>query len=134
MLQIKLFRFIASVQIAKASSDLTIQCAPIGRYDMVLMARNPCVFEMKTIFHHPNDNWSLLKLIESSKLKWQNRIKKREMVVRWNRRWISFVLINKNWTTLLYAFETDAYYWPHFTFTFKQAWYSRCSLLPSYKH
>lgn len=75
-----------SVQIAKASTSLTIQCAPIGRYDVVVSASEPCVCELKAFLRHPNDDWPLMKLIESSKLNYQNRIKRRVMVIKWNKR------------------------------------------------
>ncbi|XP_037024290.1 uncharacterized protein LOC119066114 [Bradysia coprophila] len=74
-----------SIQIAKAASSLIVQCAPAGRYDLVLMAKYSCSFELKTIFHHPYDDWPLLSLIEPSKMKYQSRIKNREMVIKWNR-------------------------------------------------
>ncbi|KAJ6623359.1 hypothetical protein Bhyg_16501 [Pseudolycoriella hygida] len=74
-----------SIQITEAASNLTIQCAPIGRYDVLLLAAHSCEFEMKTLLNYPNENWPLFYLLESSKLKFQHRIKKREMIVKWNK-------------------------------------------------
>ena len=68
------------------SSNIVIQCAPVGRYDLILEAIESCILEMHSVLYNPNKNWPSLSVVKPSKLFYKIRVKKNQMVVKWDRR------------------------------------------------
>lgn len=71
--------------------SINVPCAAIGRYDLHLSIPKRienCVVDVKVSKFNVHSNWSLLDRIEPSSMRFYNRLHRRQMIVKWDRRYV----------------------------------------------
>lgn len=63
-----------------------LPCALRGQYDIFVQARQSGALKVDALAQHPHHNWPLLNATHRIAIRTQNRVRKREMIVKWDRR------------------------------------------------
>lgn len=61
-------------------------CALSGQYDVFLQAKHRGSIKVEAHAGHPQANWPLLNRTNRINIRSQNRVGKRQMIVKWDRR------------------------------------------------
>ncbi|EDV37485.1 uncharacterized protein Dana_GF11385 [Drosophila ananassae] len=64
---------------------LVLPCALRGQYDIFVQARQSGALKVDALAQHPHHNWPLLNATHRIAIRTQNRVRKREMIVKWDR-------------------------------------------------
>ncbi|XP_058979717.1 uncharacterized protein LOC131802938 [Musca domestica] len=68
-----------------AQHSITLTCALRGQYDIFVQARHRGSVKIEAIGLHPQANWPLLNRTHRITIRSQNRIRKRQMIVKWDK-------------------------------------------------
>ncbi|XP_068146184.1 protein NDNF [Drosophila tropicalis] len=66
-----------------AVGSLVLPCALRGHYDLFVQARQSGALKVEAIAKHPQQNWPLLNSTHRISIRTQNRVRKRQMIVKW---------------------------------------------------
>jgi len=69
-----------------AVGSLVLPCALRGQYDLFVLARHSGALKVDALAEHPQHDWPLLNATHRIAIRTQNRVRKREMIVKWDRR------------------------------------------------
>ncbi|XP_075168674.1 neuron derived neurotrophic factor nord [Haematobia irritans] len=65
--------------------SVTLTCALRGQYDIFVQARHRGSVKIEAIGLHPQANWPLLNRTHCITIRSQNRVRKRQMIVKWDK-------------------------------------------------
>ncbi|XP_052838463.1 LOW QUALITY PROTEIN: uncharacterized protein LOC128253819 [Drosophila gunungcola] len=70
-----------------AVGSLVLPCALRGQYDLFVQARHSGALKVDALAEHPQHDWPLLNATAAHRIaiRTQNRVRKREMIVKWDR-------------------------------------------------
>lgn len=81
-----LFAVNLSKYLATDTSKITIPCAPIGRYDILLRTKgSPKRFSLLYTLKQPNRQ-AFSHYMQPSRIRYENRLQKRQMMLQWDKR------------------------------------------------
>ncbi|XP_043642050.1 uncharacterized protein LOC122612466 isoform X2 [Drosophila teissieri] len=66
-----------------AVGSLVLPCALRGQYDLFVLARHSGALKVDALAEHPQHDWPLLNATHRIAIRTQNRVRKREMIVKW---------------------------------------------------
>ncbi|XP_039482997.1 uncharacterized protein LOC120446207 isoform X2 [Drosophila santomea] len=66
-----------------AVGSLVLPCALRGQYDLFVLARHSGALKVDALAEHPQHDWPLLNATHRIAIRTQNRVRKREMFVKW---------------------------------------------------
>lgn len=69
-----------------ASDRLVLPCALRGQYDLFVRARQGGALKLEAQAKHPDQSWPLLNHTHRIAIRTQNRVRKRQLIVKWERR------------------------------------------------
>lgn len=69
-----------------AQHSVTLTCALRGQYDIFVQARHRGSVKIEATGLHPQANWPLLNRTHRITIRSQNRVQKRQMIVKWDKR------------------------------------------------
>ncbi|XP_037950411.1 uncharacterized protein LOC119681324 [Teleopsis dalmanni] len=64
---------------------LLLHCALRGQYDLFILAKHSGAIKIEAHAAHPQSNWPLLNRTNRVSIRTQNRVRKRQMIVKWNK-------------------------------------------------
>lgn len=67
---------------------LVLPCALRGQYDLFVQARQAGALKLEAQAKHPHQSWPLLNHTHRIAIRTQNRVRKRQLIVKWERRWV----------------------------------------------
>ena len=67
---------------------MVLTCALRGQYDIFVQARHRGSVKIEAKALHPQANWSLMNRTHRITIRSQNRVQKRQMIVKWGKRWV----------------------------------------------
>lgn len=65
---------------------VVLPCALRGQYDIFIQARHRGSIKIEAHSWHPQANWPLLNRTHRITIRSQNRVRKRQMIVKWDKR------------------------------------------------
>lgn len=65
---------------------LVLPCALRGQYDLFVQARQSGALKLEAQAKHPHHTWPLLNHTHRVSIRTQNRVRKRQLIVKWERR------------------------------------------------
>ncbi|XP_070069354.1 protein NDNF isoform X2 [Drosophila takahashii] len=68
-----------------AVGSLVLPCALRGQYDLFVLSRHSGALKVDALAEHPQHDWPLLNATHRIAIRTQNRVRKREMIVKWDR-------------------------------------------------
>ncbi|XP_017016855.1 protein NDNF [Drosophila kikkawai] len=68
-----------------AMGSLVLPCALRGHYDLFVLARHSGALKVDALAEHPQKDWPLINATHRIGIRTQNRVRKREMIVKWDR-------------------------------------------------
>lgn len=71
--------------------SVVLTCALRGQYDIFVQARHRGSVKIEATAFHPQANWPLLNRTHRISIRSQNRVRKRQMIVKWDKRWVNFI-------------------------------------------
>lgn len=72
------------------TSKISIPCAPIGQYDILLRTRsNAKRVKLFYSLTHPNRQ-AFSHYVHSSRIRYENRLQKRQVLLQWDKRYVHF--------------------------------------------
>lgn len=72
--------------------SVVLTCALRGQYDVFVQARHRGSVKIEATAFHPQANWPLLNRTHRISIRSQNRVRKRQMIVKWDKRWVFIYL------------------------------------------
>lgn len=66
--------------------SVVLTCALRGQYDIFIQARHRGSVKIEATALHPQANWPLLNRTHRISIRSQNRVRKRQMIVKWDKR------------------------------------------------
>lgn len=65
---------------------LVLPCALRGQYDLFVQARQSGALKLEAQAKHPHHTWPLLNNTHRVSIRTQNRVRKRQLIVKWEHR------------------------------------------------
>lgn len=73
---------------------LVLPCALRGQYDLFVQARQAGALKLEAQAKHPHQSWPLLNHTHRIAIRTHNRVRKRQLIVKWERRWVASGTLN----------------------------------------
>lgn len=67
-------------------SVYTIPCAPSGQYDILVTSKGSAQINVNISQQKPFLAQKLLKYVQTSRIRYENRIHKRQVILKWDKR------------------------------------------------
>lgn len=75
-----------------SSHYFSLACALPGRYDILITPMDNCKYRLSTSLQQLNENWQHLNRTQATKIRLQNRPQRRQVVIKWDKRFVSFII------------------------------------------
>ena len=76
-------------------SVYNIPCAPIGQYDILVASKANAQINVNVSQQKPFLAQKLLQYVQTSRIRYENRIHKQQVIFKWDKRWTSMHRILK---------------------------------------
>lgn len=73
-----------------SSHYFSLACALPGRYDILITPMDNCNYQLSTSLQQLN--WQHLNRTQATKIRLQNRPQRRQVVIKWDKRFVSFII------------------------------------------
>lgn len=90
--------FVSEVNLSKFFlnnvSVYNIPCAPVGQYDVLVASRGNAQINVNISQQKPFLAQKLLQYVQTSRIRYENRIHKRQTIFKWDKRYLSVSICN----------------------------------------
>lgn len=88
---------------------MVLPCALRGQYDVFVQARLRGSIKIEAHAAHPQSSWSLLNRTHHIRIRTQNLVRNRQMIVKWDKRWVHHYLFTYSHTFITQRFKSKIF-------------------------